>query len=454
MTGDISHGPDPVRSDGQALSGRKRAQLLVILVLFIFLAYIDRQIIYLLVDPIKHDLGLSDTQIGLLSGMAFAIFYGFCTIPLGALADRGNRRLITLIAVSFWGTASAACGLAAAFVPLLLARVAVGLGEAGYLPAAYSLVADAVPPRRLGVATAVLQAAGSLGNGFALIGGGLLIGMLVREGGIVVPLLGALAPWQAAFILTGLPGPLLAWLIYMVPDPGRADIGSAATHPTTAALIQLILKQGRFYAGCFFGIGFMTMSSISVNVWGPAYVGRIFHWGPAIAGPLIGSIQLAAVMTSVFVTGWAVDFFYRRGQADIHLKWAAISAWLAAPFGVIAFLTREPSWFITCYMLFFLISSGQTSAIGAALQIATPGRYRGRVYGVYLLCITLFGAGLGPLLTGYLTDHLFGDELELGHALAVMVLAMPIGGLIAHYGSGAASQILKQRESGRDQHVQ
>jgi hypothetical protein len=165
-----------------------------------------------------------------------------------------------------------------------------------------------------------------LETGFALIGGGLLIGMLVREGGIVVPLLGALAPWQAAFILTGLPGPLLAWLIYMVPDPGRADIGSAATHPTTAALIQLILKQGRFYAGCFFGIGFMTMSSISVNVWGPAYVGRIFHWGPAIAGPLIGSIQLAAVMTSVFVTGWAVDFFYRRGQADIHLKWAAISA--------------------------------------------------------------------------------------------------------------------------------
>ena len=445
---------DTPAARGPGLSPAKRTRLIVILVLFIFLAYIDRQIIYLLVDPIKADLGLSDTQIGLLSGMAFALFYGFCTIPLGALADRGNRRLITFIAVSFWGAASAACGLAAAFVPLLLARVAVGLGEAGYLPAAYSLVADAVPPRRLGVATAMLQAAGSLGNGFALIGGGLLVGLLVRQGGLTVPLFGTLEPWQAAFILTGLPGPLLAWLIYTVPDPGRADADPAAAQPTTAALLKLLRERGRFYAGCFLGIGFMTMSSISVNVWGPAYVGRAFGWGPGIAGPLIGGIQLAAVMASVFVTGWAVDAFYRRGRADIHLRWAAISAFLAAPFGVIAFTTREPGWFIACYILFFLISSGQTSAIGAVLQIATPGRYRGRVYGLYLLCITLFGAGLGPLLTGYLTDRLFGDERDLGLALAIMVLALPIGGLFAHLGSAAASHILKQGENGCDQHVQ
>ena len=190
-----------------ATSGWITVAFLTIAYLF---SFIDRWILGLLIEPIKADLGLTDTQIGLLLGPAFAIFYATMGLPLGWLADRRNRVRIVAVGIGLWSLATAASGLAKSFIHLFIARMSIGIGEATLSPCAMSIISDSFPREKRSRPIAVYTTALSLGAGLASLLGAAVLTWAKTGGDITFPLLGALAPWQATFIVVGLPGLLLA----------------------------------------------------------------------------------------------------------------------------------------------------------------------------------------------------------------------------------------------------
>ena len=202
--------------------------VVLLTVAYVF-SFIDRYILGLLVEPIKNDLGLTDTEIGLLLGPAFAIFYTTMGLPIGWLADRGRRAWIVTAGITIWSLATAACGLARSFPQLFLARVSVGVGEATLGPCALSMIADSFPEERRGKPIAFYCSALGIGAGIASLAGASVFTWSKSVSGIELPVVGLVAPWQFAFIVVGLPGILLAFLMFFLREPARQDLGQVGT---------------------------------------------------------------------------------------------------------------------------------------------------------------------------------------------------------------------------------
>ncbi len=219
----------------------------IILLLAYVLSFVDRIIMSLLVIPIQKDLGISDTQMGLLMGLAFAIFYTVVGIPIARLSDAKSRKIIVSIGIFLWSIMTAVCGLARSFIELFLARVGVGVGEATLSPAAYSMIADYFPEEKLGKAIAVYQSGALFGSGIAFIIGGAIVGLIVNSNATSLPFLGELQPWQLAFIIVGLPGVLMALVMLTVKEPKRTgikeDLGETVSIKDA---INIWLKTGKF----------------------------------------------------------------------------------------------------------------------------------------------------------------------------------------------------------------
>jgi MFS family permease len=201
-----------------------RAWWTVIVLTFAYVvSFVDRTILSLLIEPIKADLALSDTQIALVQGIAFGLFYAAMGLPLGWLADRMSRRLLIGIGAGFWCLATAACGLAASFPQLFLARIGVGVGEAALSPAAMSMISDSFPKERRALPIGIYAGAAALGAGLALILGGSVIRLVSGASQVSLPLVGDVAAWQAAFILVGVFGLVLLPLMATVVEPLRRN---------------------------------------------------------------------------------------------------------------------------------------------------------------------------------------------------------------------------------------
>jgi MFS family permease len=218
--------------------------VLSVLILAYTFAYIDRTLLSLLVQPIRHSLHISDLQLSLLSGFAFALFYTCLGLPIGRLVDTGSRRLIIVLGIAGWSTMTALCGLTSSFWQLFLARVGVGIGEAALSPGAYSLLSDVFPPRSLPRALSIYSAAIYIGSGLALIGGGALIGLAPR---LSVPGFGVLEPWQSLFVLVGLPGFGVALLMLTVREPARNGVSAALGRASLSDGTRYLWRRRRAY---------------------------------------------------------------------------------------------------------------------------------------------------------------------------------------------------------------
>ena len=197
--------------------------MVMLLVAAYAIAFVDRQILTLLVEPVKRDLAITDTQFSLLSGLAFTLFYTIMGIPFAWLADRGSRRNLIAVSMTFWSVMTAACGLANSFLTLFLARIGVGVGEAGLSPAAYSMIADSFPPEKRARPLTVYAIGAILGVGLALIIGGAVVHWASSAPPVVLPVIGELKTWQLAFLIVSLPGPLLALLLLPMREPTRHE---------------------------------------------------------------------------------------------------------------------------------------------------------------------------------------------------------------------------------------
>jgi MFS family permease len=391
----------------------------ILVVAFIF-SFIDRIIISLLVTPLKQDLGLSDGDIGLLAGPAFAVFYTLVGIPIGRLADRRSRRALISVGIALWSVMTAACGLARNFGELFLARVGVGVGEAALSPAAYSMIADLFPRERLGRAVGVYQAGAFFGAGLAFLAGGLVIrAVTTADGGFSVPLLGELRPWQVVFIAVGLPGILVSALMWTVAEPRRRGARPASAMPF-AQVLRFMAGNWRVYGLHFTGFALLAMPITVIATWSPAYFGRVLGYTPPQAGLTLGLILLTLSPLGVYLGGWVADLLQQRGYRDGTLRVGLAAAVPLLPVSVMATLNTAPELGVVLFCPLIFLASLSMAVAPAALQVVTPNPLRAQVSATWMLVLNLITAVLGAWAVGFLTDNLFGDEMAVGRSMALV----------------------------------
>jgi len=411
---------------GKAESATAWITVFVLLLVAVF-AYMDRQIIALLVGPIKRTYGASDFEVGLLQGVAFGMFFALFGLPIGSLVDRYPRRLIIYLGMTIWSVATAACGLAGTFTHLLVARFAVGIGEASLSPAAYSMIADRFPPGRLAFAIGVFAAGSSIGGALAFMAGGALIGHLERAGTVVLPVVGGLAPWQLVFLITGLPGLLVALLLFTIPEPERRH----RTKQTAGwgGMIAYICAHPRYFACHFFGFGLVAILAYGAAAWVPTMVMRTYHVDIAHTGLLMGAIAMATGVPGFLFSGWISDRLFQSGRRDAPFLYFAVACSISVLLALVAFTLSTTLWLtLACYAALHFLQPFTGPAV-AHLQLATPDEYHGRMSALFVLIFNLMGLCLGPPSVAFVTDFLFHDPAYLRSSLAVMYVS--ISGLAA-----------------------
>lgn len=400
--------------------------VVVICMLAYIFSFVDRQILALMIEPIKRDLQLSDTQFSLLHGLAFSLFYAVMGIPIALLADRYSRPKIIAIGVAFWSLATAACGLSRSFAHMFLARIGVGVGEAALSPATYSMLSDMFPRDKLGRAVGVYSIGSFIGGGMAFLIGGYVINLLKSVDSVVVPWVGAMRPWQVTFFIVGLPGLLVALLIVLtVRDPQRLGLRRAADgqaqKPSIRDTFRFLGRHRRTFFCHYLGFSFYAMVLFALLSWTPAFYMRRFGMSPVEAGYMLGVVVLVANTAGVFCGGWLMDGLAKRGYRDAPLRAGVIGAvGMALP--AVAFTQVDSLWLSVGLLLpamFFASFPMPTST--AAMQILPPNQIRAQVSALFLLISNLIGLGVGTTAVALLTDRLFGNPGAVGQSLSLLI---------------------------------
>ena len=376
--------------------GSVRATLWILLLVYIF-NFIDRQIVNILAEPIARELGLSDTQIGLLTGLAFALFYTALGLPIARYADRGTTHRPRLIAVALatWSAMTALCGLAQNYWQLLLARIGVGVGEAGCTPPAHSLIADLVPAQRRSSAIAFYSLGIPIGS---------LLGLVI--GGVLADWVG----WRMAFLAVGLPGvalALLVWFLLREPRyegvlrqarenaPPEMPMGQAVRSVLGSRAFVLLLVAGSTAA--FLAYGKVTWTTI--------FFQRTHGMTPGEVGFWFGIINGFAGAAGTFLGGWLADRYGAQNRRHV-LTAPAVGMAVAVPIAILAYQAASWQTALALLVLPTLFNSLYYGPVYSAAQGLVPIRSRAIAAATLLFFQNLIGLGLGPLFFGVLSDWL------------------------------------------------
>lgn len=418
--------------------------VVAVLVLAFTFSFIDRQILSLLVGPIKRDLGISDTQMSLLQGFAFAVFYCIAGLPIGRMVDRRHRVHIVAIGVFVWSMMTALCGVARSFWQLFVFRAGVGVGEAALSPAAYSIIADYFPPKRLGFALGVYGMGVYIGAGLALIIGAAVIALVSDGGSTIIPLVGEVYAWQITFFIVGLPGILVALWVWTLREPERrGHMRKAVAEDGTLVNVELPVSEVLGYMGknwrtvvplnlCY---AFSAMMAYGVAAWIPTFFVRTHGWSYPMAGWWYGWVIVIFGTAGVVAGGWAGDYLTGRGIRNGRMMVCAFTGLLTLPFTFIYPLLDNPwiALLLLCPSTFF--ATFTTGAGPSALQELMPNQMRGFASAILIFVVSIIGLGLGPTSIALATDYIYGDEMMLRYSLAyvpavILTLAI-LAGLLA-----------------------
>ena len=381
------------------------------------LSYTDRQVLSLLVDPVRADLHISDTQVSLLLGTAFAVVYGIAGIPLGFLADRTSRRNLIFAGVLVWSLGTLACGLSRSFGELFTARIVVGLGEAVLSPAAISLISDYFPPARRGFAVGCFLSGIAMGIGASiLIGGGVL--RLVEMGALAATPLAGQPPWRLVLLVIGAPGILWALAILAIREPPRrtekddAASAHASSHAPTATWTLVI--------PIYVVVALASLVDNAVGAWAPSLLIREFARDSAEVGIVLGLLLTAGFGGGVLVGGWVADRAGARGGWTRKLGVCLVSSLLILPVSLLINVGQYNVVLLSVPLYFAL--SGSVTALGfSAILDVVPNRSRGLAMAISFFLNVAIGAGAGPTAVAFASDRLFGANVGLGPAITLTV---------------------------------
>lgn len=405
-------------NNGYPSNARAWATVAILMVAYV-LSFIDRQILNLLVAPIRRDLLISDTQMSLLMGLSFALFYTVCGIPLGRLADTRSRRGLIAIGVLFWSAATAACGMARLYWQFLICRIGVGVGEAALSPAAYSLIADSFPAERRATAISVYSMGVYLGSGLAFLFGGLVIQLASAQGDVLLPIVGEVRPWQLIFLALGAAGLLFTLLMLAVKEPARRGVGAGVVVPL-ADVGRYIRANKRTVLCHNFGFAGLAFAGYGSAAWIPTFFIRTYGWDAGQVGIVYGAIVAVFGCLGIVFGGRLADLMAKRGRSDANMRVGFYAAMGAAPF-VLAFPLMETAlWaaILVAPAVFFL--SMPFGVAPAAIQEIMPNSMRGQASAIYLFVITLIGLGIGPTAVALVTDYVFADDTALRYSLLIV----------------------------------
>ncbi len=415
---------------------------MVVLTIAYAVSFLDRQILALLVQPIKSDLGISDTQMSLLLGLAFAVFYTMLAIPLGRMADRRSRRGMIAIGITVWCLMTAACGLAKNFVQLFIARLGVGVGQAPLNAAALSMISDYFPRERRGKAIAFYSMGISLGGGIALLVGGQVIGFVSTAPPVTLPLVGELAAWQTVLLWVGLPGLVIAVLMATVTEPVRQDKIQLQSQENAAdegvpmrEVIRFLFERRRTYGTLFMGMSVVTIIGYAYMFWIPTMFVRTWGWTIPEISRAYGIAVLIAGPAGVALGGWLGDWLYRKGHRDGHMRATLVGVVILIIFSTAAPLMPTPE--LAVAMLFpATLGAAMPSATGAAsLMMIVPNQMRAVTTALYYFVIGILGLVLGPTAVALVTDFVFADDAALRYSIVCVVIGagiLALGFLIAN----------------------
>ena len=408
------------------------------------IAFVDRQTIIVLIPAIKATLHTIDTQVSLLHGLAFALFFSVAGLAVGRLVDRANRRNLIVIGLVGWSLASIVCGLAHSFAALFAGRIAIGIFQAVLAPASFSIVADMFAAERRGKPVAALIAAASIGSAMSILVGGVVLATFAARTPIVLPLVGSLAPWQSTMIAAALPGLLLALVVAMLKEPERQSL--AATGPqANFDFVGHLRANWVLFALMFIAFACNFLLGYGLSSWFPALLMRSVHLSPAVTGLSLGGLSLLAALIAGTAGGWVSDLYARRDPAGGRLRLVRLV--LALEFLVLLplFLPHNIVAVLLSFTLFSTTTIVGSSAVYAVLPDFVPNEGRGQIIAVEQLISALVGLGLGPTLVALVTDKVIGDE-SLVHLsmLAVGLTAAGLGAVTATLALPAARRLHAQ----------
>lgn len=408
----------------QSKGGAGAWWMLAVLVVLYMTSIVDRYIVYMLAPQMQQSFALSDAQVGLIIGPAFSVCFAAFGIPFGWAADRFPRRIVIFVGAIIFGCASLGSAAAAGFLTLFLARAFVGVGEAALSPSAYSLMGDRFPRERLATASAIYVSGANFGHAVAYALGGLAIAIASHSH---FTAFAHIEPWRLVLVCAGLPALLFAFAVFTFREPSRTSIGRPKTE---VSVLDFLKRDGRVIVPLLICFALSGIYGTAMVAWTPTYLSRHFGLSPAYYGTILGAIGLASG-ASVVVKGVIVDWFYRRGVKDIHLRFYTWLLTLSLPLAIAMWLVESATAFLAIYGFLQIVTLTMLAYIAPAVQLLTPPELRGRIMSVFLVMFSVVGVALGPPLVGLLTDHVFHDQAMVGYSvLTVMTIIMPITAVI------------------------
>jgi MFS family permease len=399
--------------------------VLLLTVAYVF-SFIDRYILGLLVEPIKSDLGLSDTRMGLLLGPAFAILYATAGLPLGWLADRYRRTVIVGVGVGLWSLATAASAVARHFTHLFLARVGVGVGEATLAPCALSIISDSFPPERRGRPIAFYTAAQSLGAGLAALGGAAVLGWANTVQQLELPLVGELTAWQFTFVAVGLPGLVVAILLLLAREPQRQERAPTETGASMPATLRYLGARWPTYLSFVAFPVVMTTVAYSQNWFAALYL-RTWGWSLERFALWSGIALVILGPVTVNMAGWLSDRLFSTGRRDGPVRVMLVGAVLLVVMGTVAPLMPSGELAFGVWLFNLVGMSIVSAAAPIALLNIAPSAMRGQLSALFYMVTSLTGMLVGPVAVGLFTDNIFGETgIRYSAALVPALFGLPV----------------------------
>jgi MFS family permease len=408
----------------------RRAAWGLVFVLFCagVVSLLDRNILSLFVGPIRSEIGLTDTQVSLLQGIAFALFYAVMGLPFGRLVDRYTRRNLIVAGVLLWSLMTIACGLSTSFWQLFFARMGVGIGEACLGPAAFSMIADCFTHEQRGRALATYNMSNYVGVGSSLLFGSFVISMLRNLEHHSWFILSGIPTWRFAFVAAAIPGILIAVIVTTMKEPERQEV----VRDSHGVQFLAYLRPHKQTFACVYTVYTLTaMIAYIIVAWAPSLYIRHFHIPPADVGWIMGAVSIGAGVSGCLVAGYISDTLVScgvpGGRFRVPLLW-----WPIAIVSIIG-MTRAPSATVSLVFLGLLTFSSALafSTAAAVIQDIVPNQFRGQAAAMNSIFTGLVGLSLGPTSVALVTDYVLKDGKLIGTSLLVVVVPIAVAGFIA-----------------------
>jgi MFS family permease len=387
------------------------------------ISYVDRQVVAIVADSMKADLGVGDAQIGLLYGI-FAVFYAIAALPLAFLADRRSRKHIITAGILVWSIMTIACGLTRSFWHVLGARIGVGVGEATLVPATNSLVGDYFPRDRIPLALSVFQTGAIIGTGLAFVVVGMVLTFVEQRPAPVLPLVGELAPWQQTFIYVGAPGILLAAVMLMIREPTRRLAVNPATGRSNASSTEIrdfYRRNARTFVLHHLGFLSFALMGFAFVFWTVPFFSRVHGLPPAVAAQIFGWIFIVGAPFGAVWAGLLAGRLGRRGRKDANVLAGLIGGAIGIPLVLAIQVMPNPTLAFVLYVpAVFFVNSPFGLAFGA-LPVITPPQMRATVAAIYMFVMSL-GMMLGPPLAGLVNEQVFPQTDGVRYSLIALTI--------------------------------